>query len=85
MKKHFWINLFLVLVGIVVGAVAVQLTAGVPWLAWLAFGLDFGTSAPFALELGVLSLTLGISVRITISSIIFIAISLLLGKLIIKK
>lgn len=85
MKKHFWLNLFLVLVGIVVGAVVVQLTVGVPWLSWLAFGLDFGTSAPLSLELGVLSLTLGISVRITISSIIFIAISLLLGKLIIKK
>ncbi len=85
MKKHFWLNFFLILAGIVIGAAAVELTAGIPALAWLAFGLDFGTASPFTLNLTVLSLTFGLSVRIPVSTIIFVALSLLLGKLIVKK
>lgn len=85
MKKHFWLNFFLILAGIVIGAAVVELTAGIPALAWLAFGLDFGTAAPLTLNLTVLSLTFGLSVRITVSTIIFVALSLLLGKLIVKK
>ena len=85
MKKHFWLNFFLVLVGIVLGAVVVELTAGIPALRWLAFGLDFGTASPFTLNLNALSLTFGLSLRITVSTIIFVSLSLLLGKLIVRK
>ena len=85
MKKHFWLNFFLVLVGIVLGAVAVDLTSGIPALNWLSFGLNFGTKSPFTLDLNALSLTFGISLRITVSTIIFVSLSLLLGKLIVKK
>lgn len=41
--------------------------------------------SPLVLDLNVLELTLGLSVRITIATIIFTILSLLLGKLIIRK
>lgn len=85
MKKNFWLNFFLVLCGIVIGSIVAEMTAGIYGLSWLSYGLDFGTTAPFSLNLNVLSLTLGVSIKITISTIIFVALSLLLGKLIIKK
>lgn len=85
MKKHFWLNFFLILVGIVIGAVVAELTSGIPALRWLSFGLNFGTETPFTLNLNALSITFGLSLRITVSTIIFVAVSLLLGKLIIRK
>ncbi|MBE6626631.1 MAG: DUF4321 domain-containing protein [Ruminococcaceae bacterium] len=85
MRKHFWLNFFLICVGIVIGSMVADLTAGVSGLSWLSYGLDFGLTSPFVLDMSVFHLTLGISVKITISSVIFVAISLVLGRLIVKK
>lgn len=84
MRKNFWLNFFLICTGIVVGAMVAEMTAGVPVLSWLSYGLDFGTETPFVLNLNVLRLTVGISVKITISTIIFTALSLVLGRVILK-
>ncbi len=85
MKKSLWLNLFLICVGIVAGSMTADMTAGVPALSWLSYGLDFGTKSPFVLDLNVLELTFGISVRITVATVICTSLSLVLGKLIIKK
>lgn len=85
MRRHFWLNFFLICVGIVVGSMVADLTAGIGGLSWLSYGLDFGLTSPFVLDMSVFHLTLGISVKITISSVIFVAISLVLGRLIVKK
>ncbi len=85
MRKNFWLNFFLICIGIVVGSMVAELTAGVGALSWLSYGLDFGLTSPFVLDMSVFHLTLGISVKITISSIIFVALSLVLGRLIAKK
>lgn len=85
MRKSFWLNFFLICAGIVVGAMVAEMTAGVPYLSWLSYGLDFGTETPFVLNLNVLRLTVGISVKITISTIIFVALSLVLGRVIVRK
>ena len=84
-SSHFWLNLFLVCVGVVTGSMVSEMTAGISWLNWLSYGLDFGTQAPVVLDLGILSITFGISIDLTISAIIFIALALVLGKLIVKK
>ena len=80
MKGRFWLNLFLVLAGIVVGSLIAEITAGVSWLSWLSFGLEFGTEEPLVLNLTVLRLTFGITVKITVASILFVSLSLLLGR-----
>lgn len=85
MKKGFWLNFFLICVGIVTSSMVAEMTSGIPALSWLSYGLDFGMKSPLVLDLNVLELTLGLSVRITIATIIFTILSLLLGKLIIRK
>ena len=85
MKTRFWLNLFLIAAGVVVGALVAEITAGVKYLTWLSYGLDFGTESPFVLDLNLLRLTFGISVKITVASVIFIALALILGRLIMRK
>lgn len=80
-SKSFWLTLFLVLAGIVSGALAAEATAGIPALSWLSYGLQFGTESPVNLNLNVIRLTFGISVNITVSTVIFVALALLLGRL----
>ncbi len=85
MKSKFWLNLFLVCVGIVVGTLAADLCADVSFLSWMKYGMDFGMSAPATFDLQVISLTVGLSLNLNISVIIFIILSLILGNLIAKK
>ncbi len=80
----FWKNLLLICAGIVVGSLVSNLTSGVKFLSWLSYGLSFGTDSPVTLNLGVLSLTVGVSINITISVIIFVAIIYLLGRKILR-
>ena len=82
MRGTFWLNLFLILIGIVVGTMLAEMTREIVWLSWLSYGLEFGTESPLVLNLHVLKLTLGITVRITVSTVLFIALSLLLGRMI---
>ena len=85
MKNKFWLNLFLVLAGIVVGTMLSHFTANVNGLSWLAYGLNFGTTSPVVLELGIINFTFGISLSLTVSTVLCIAISLVVGKLIVRK
>ncbi len=85
MKKRFWLNLFLVCVGVVVGTLAAELCADISFLSWMTYGLHFGMTTPLVLDLHVTSLTLGISVNLNIAVILFIILSLVLGRLIAKK
>lgn len=84
MHKGFWLNFFLICTGIVVGAMVAEMTVGIPYLSWLSYGLDFGTETPLVLNLNVLRLTVGVSVKITISTILFVALSLILGRIIVR-
>ncbi|MBR4962144.1 MAG: DUF4321 domain-containing protein [Clostridia bacterium] len=84
MRRNFWLYLLFVLVGIVTGSMVMEISAGVPWLSWLSYGLEFGTPSPFVLDLQVLGLTLGITVNITISHVIFAVLAILLGRLILQ-
>ena len=85
MKGHFWLNLFLILVGVVIGSMVAEMTVGISWLKWLSYGLEFGTETPLVLNLNRLQLTFGISIKITVSMILFIALSLLLGRVITRE
>ena len=85
MKGHFWLNLFLILVGVVIGSMVADMTVGISWLKWLSYGLEFGTETPLVLNLNLLQLTFGISIKITVSMILFIALSLLAGRVITRE
>ncbi len=85
MNKSFWFHLFLVVVGIVTGSMVSDMTAGIPALSWLSYGLNFGTSTPLVLDLSAVKLTVGLTLNITISTALCIALALLLGRYIAEK
>lgn len=76
MGKNFWILLILLLAGIVLGGFLGSLAEGVSWLSWLNFGQTFGIHNPVVLDLGVLILTFGITIKITMASILGVVIAL---------
>lgn len=79
MRTRSIYSAFLVLVGIVVGSLLAKVTASVPALGWLSYALTFGLESPFVLNLSVVRLTFGLSVDLSISVILCVVISLVLG------
>lgn len=73
--KNSWALFLLVLAGIVIGSFIADATSGVSFLSWLNYGQQFGLTDPLKLNLGVLVLTFGLSVRITLGSILGIIIA----------
>lgn len=55
-----------------------EMTAKVPGLSWLNFGESFGLNDPLILNLGILVITFGLSIRITMASIIGVIIAILI-------
>ena len=84
MKRSLILLLF-VCAGIVFGSLAARFAADISWLNWLAFGMNFGLTSPFVLDLGVLTLTFGATFNLSISVIIFTVICLLVGLYVSKK
>lgn len=83
--KRSWFYLLFLLAGIVIGSLVTELTAGIPWLSWLSYGLNFATESPLVLNLNVIRLTFGISVHLSISVILFCVISVLCGRALFRK
>lgn len=84
MKSRTWQTIFLILAGIVIGALVSELTKNNESLKFLSFGLDFGIPTPMTLNLRVLTLTIGFALNITVSTIVFVILSVLLGRRIFK-
>lgn len=76
-SKSFWVLLLLMLAGIVLGGFIGNAAGGVAGLSWLNFGQSFGLNSPLVLDLGILVITFGLSIKITMASIIGMVIALL--------
>ena len=59
-----------------------SLTEGVSFLSWLNYGQSFGFASPIVLDLGILVITFGLSIKITIASIIGVLIAIIIYRLI---
>ena len=62
-----------IVVGGFLGELLNRLAGAVTWLSFLSYlnyGLDFGLSSPFTLDVGIINLTLGFTVKFTICGII---------------
>ena len=81
-RKNFWILLIMLLAGIVLGGFMGQLANGISWLSWLNFGQAFGLDSPLVINFGILVITLGLTIKITMASIIGIAIALIIYRMI---
>ena len=81
-RKNFWILLIMLLAGIVLGGFMGQLANGISWLSWLNFCQSFGLDSPLVINFGILVITLGLTIKITMASIIGIAIALIIYRMI---
>lgn len=78
MKRVNWVLLVLVLVGFVIGRFIGTYFDG----TFLNYGQAFGLSAPVVLDLGFIVLTFGLTIQITIASVLGVIISLVIYKFI---
>ena len=69
-NKNGWTLFLLILAGIVLGGFVGSLSAGVPGLDWLNYGQSFGLESPVVLSLGLLVLTFGLTIKITVAGIL---------------
>ena len=76
-KKNVWVLLILLLTGVVLGGFIGNVTEGIPALSWLSFGESFGLNTPLVLDFGILVVTFGLSIRITMAGIIGVVLALL--------
>ena len=81
-SKNFWILLILLLSGIVLGGFLGSLAEGISWLSWLNFGQSFGLNSPLVLDFGVLVITFVLTIKITMASIIGVALALIIYRII---
>ena len=72
MKRINWVLVVLVLIGFVIGRFIGTYFDG----TFLNYGQSFGLSSPLVLDLGFFVLTFGLSIHITIASVIGVVISL---------
>ena len=80
--KNFWILLIMLLTGIVLGGFMGQMAEGISWLGWLNFGQSFGLDSPLVINFGILVITFGLTIKITMASIIGVAIALIIYRFI---
>ena len=85
MMKFIKYTGFPVLCGIVIGMMVASLTRNIGALSWLSYGLSFGMTSPFVLDLNLLNLTFGLSVNLNVATIICITLSLIIAKYIYRR
>lgn len=78
MKRVNWVLVVLILVGFVIGGFIGTYFSG----TFLNYGQSFGLSQPVVLDLGFIILTFGLTINITIASVIGVIISLVVYRFI---
>ncbi|MCI9058752.1 MAG: DUF4321 domain-containing protein [Lachnospiraceae bacterium] len=82
--KSSWAVIFIMLTGLILGTVIGSYCGTVPVLSWLNYGQVFGLTSPLVLDLGALVLTLGLTIKINIASILGIVLAFLCYKLLVR-
>lgn len=87
MNKKNIILIFMIVAGIIVGAMLSGFFKEIPFLSWLAYGQTIGISAhnPAVIDLSVLKLAFGFEIGINVSQIICIFAAIIIHKKIIVK
>lgn len=74
-SQNVWVLLLLLLAGVVLGGFIGSLLGDISMLSWLNYGSSFGLTSPLILDLGVLVLQFGLTIRFTIAGIIGIVLA----------
>ena len=78
MRKNNWSCFLLILAGIVIGGFIGSLFPN----SWLNYGQSFGLSSPLVLDLGILCITFGLSIKITVAGILGVALGIIIYRFI---
>ena len=78
--KNGWVLLLFIMIGIVLGGLIAESTAGIESLSWLSYGNTFGLDSP--LVMGVLVITFALQIKITIASIIGVILAIIIYKVV---
>ncbi|MCH5272160.1 MAG: DUF4321 domain-containing protein [Lachnospiraceae bacterium] len=74
-----WVLVLLLLCGVVIGSFLGYLTRDISWLSWLDYGMTFGigngADGAFFLNLGIITVTFALSIKISIASILGVIIA----------
>jgi len=76
--KNSWVCVLFILAGLVIGGLLGQLAQSVDFLWWLSYGQEFGLSSPLVLDINVLKITFGLTVKINVASIIGMIIAIII-------
>ena len=79
-EKGVWVFIIFLLAGLVIGGLLGELSKGIGWLWWLGYGQEFGLTQPLTLDLNVLKITFGLTIKISIASIIGMVIAIFIYK-----
>jgi hypothetical protein len=80
-KGSVFIRALILVIGTVLGDLIAKLTANISFLSWLSFGRTIGLSAA-TLDLGILSVTFGFSVSLTLAAIIGLIAAIIICRII---
>ena len=83
--KNGWMLLLFILIGVVLGGLIADVTAGVPALSWLSYGNTFGmnnSGNPLILDLGILVITFALQIKITVASFVGVILAIVVYKVI---
>ena len=75
-EKNIWILIIFMLSGLVIGGLLGEVSKSVSWLWWLGYGEEFGMKTPLSLDLSVIKITFSVMFKISIASIIGMAIAI---------
>ncbi|MDR1689703.1 MAG: DUF4321 domain-containing protein [Clostridiales bacterium] len=76
--KSKWIFFLFVLAGVVFGGFIGNTLGDTPYFSWLNYGSSFGLPQPFVLDLQIITLTFGFTVKFTIAGILGIVLAVLI-------
>lgn len=80
-NKNSWALLLLILAGVVLGGFIGYLAQDVPFLSWLNFGQEFGIGGAdsdiIRLNLGIMIISFGLKIKITIAGILGVILAII--------
>lgn len=74
--KSVWLLAIFILSGLVIGGLLGEIATKIDFLWWLGYGQSFGLQSPIILDLSIVTITFGLSLKVNIASIIGMAIAI---------
>lgn len=79
-NKSAWVLCLLILAGIVVGGFIGEYLGKFPYMEWLRYGKTFGLAQPLLLDLDLICIQFGLTIKFSIAGIIGMIISIFIYK-----